>query len=65
MVSEISYESIARLLNFIKHENDTHAPAALQKLPIGCLNFELSKIRFIRHNLFDGFLKYPNTMYNR
>ena len=39
-----------------------HAPAALQKLAIGCLVFEVSKLKFRAHNLFDGLL---NTMHNR
>ena len=32
------------LLYFIKHKNDMHAPAALQKLDIGCWIIELSKL---------------------
>ena len=39
---------------FIKHKNDMHVPAALQKLDIVCLVF-FSKFR--AHNLFDGNLK--------
>ena len=36
----------------IKHKNK--CPAALQKLAIACLVFELSKLRLRAHNLFDG-----------
>ena len=35
-----------------------HTPAALQKLYIGCLAFELSELKFLEDNyLFDGFFK--------
>ena len=37
------------------------APAALQKLAIGCLVIQLSKLAY---NLFDGFLKGANIMQN-
>ena len=39
-----------------------HAHAALQKLAIGCLVFELSKLKFRACNYF---LKGTNKMYNR
>ena len=42
---------------FIRHKNDMHAPAALQKLTIGCLVFELSKLKFRERNLDDGLFK--------
>ena len=34
-----------------------HAPAALQKLTIGCLVFKLSKLKFRERNLDDGLFK--------
>ena len=37
---------------FTKHKNDMHAPAALQRLAIGCLVFELSKLKFRAYNYF-------------
>ena len=44
------------VLYFIKHKNDMHASAALQKL---YRLFELSKFRFQGHNynLFEGLFK--------
>ena len=42
---------------FIRHKNDMHVPAALQKLTIGGLVFELSKLKFRARNLDDGLLK--------
>ena len=47
------------LLYFIKHMNDMHVPAVLQKLHnyIVCLASELSKLRFREQNLFDVFFK--------
>ena len=52
MQSHRKYE----LLYFIKHKNDMHAPAVIQKL-LDCLAFELSKLRFIGHNyIIYGFL---------
>ena len=35
---------------FYKAQNDMHAPAALQKLAIGFLVFELSKLKFRTHS---------------
>ena len=40
-----------------------HAPAALQKLTIGCLVFESSKLK-LRAMIYDGHLKRANIMYN-
>ena len=48
---------------FIKHKNDLHAPAALQKLTIGYLVFESSKLK-LRAMIYDGHLKRANIMYN-
>ena len=42
-----------------------HAPPALQKLVIGCLALELSKLICRAHNLFDGLLKGVNKIHNR
>ena len=39
MVGTIPHESMGCYVYFIKHKNDTHAPAALT---ISCLVFELS-----------------------
>ena len=44
------------LLYYIKHKNDIHAPAALQKL-YRLFGVELSKLRFRGHNLFNEFSK--------
>ena len=38
------------LLYFIKYKNDINAPVALQKLAIGCLVYELLKLKFRAHN---------------
>ena len=43
--------------NFIKHKNDMHVPAVLKKLAIGCLVFELLKLKCRAHILFDRLLK--------
>ena len=50
------------LQSLMKVWDDMRAPAAVA---IGCLAFELSKLRFRGHNLFDGFLKGANKMHNR
>ena len=43
----------------MKHKNNMHAPAALQKLHIRLFGFELSKLRLRGHyyNLFERFFK--------
>ena len=35
---------------FVKRKNEMRAPAALQKLAISCLDFDLSKVRFRAHS---------------
>ena len=40
------------LYTFVKHKNDMYASAAPQKLAIGCLVFEQSKLRFRAHSYY-------------
>ena len=42
-----------------------HAPAVLQKLAIGCLVFELLKLKFRAHDLFDGPFRRAINKHNR
>ena len=42
-----------------------HAPAALQKLAIGRVIFELLKLKFGTHILFDELFKGANIMHNK
>ena len=50
---------------FYKTQEWHACPAVHRKLAIGCLVFELSKLKFKAHNLFDGLLKGFNKMHSR